>query len=110
MSKKSVIGAVFSVVLVGTRFGRDQLGKVLGTVQRRLGGEASDPFAVAPSEEDAALATGATAAELAPEVRQDLAAELPPTPGTVAVAVGAPNAPDLDVIAGDHDLEHRSTD
>ncbi len=93
-SKKSLVGAVFGAAVMGTRVGRELAGKVVGQVRRQLGmGGGSDPFAVVPPD-PATLSDGE---------RQDLAALLPPTPGTVAVAVGAPNAPDLDVIAGDHD-------
>lgn len=91
---KRLVGAALGAALLGTRLGREQLGKVMGMVNRRLGGGNADPLA------------DVTAQDLPPEVRQDFAADLPPTPGTVAVAVGAPNAPDLEVVAGDHDAEH----
>jgi hypothetical protein len=105
LSKKRLLGAVVGAVMVGTRIGREQLGKIVGLVKQRLGGGGSDPFAVAPTDRDVPL--DVSAADLPPEQRQAFAAEHPPTPGTVAVAVGAPNAPDLEVIAGDHDAEHR---
>ena len=102
LSKKRLVGAALGAAAVGTRVGREQIGKIVAAVRGRLGGGSR--------RDTAAIPPGASAADLPPEQRQDFAAKLPPTPGTVAVAVGAPNAPDLDVIAGEHDAEHRDAD
>lgn len=106
VSKKGLIGAAVAAAALGTRLGLQLAGTAVTALSRRFGPGGSDPFAVAPSQRDV-IPPDASAEELPPAVRQDFAADLPPTPGTVAVAVGAPNAPDLDVVAGDHDTEHR---
>ncbi|MGQ0843089.1 MAG: hypothetical protein ACT4QF_03030 [Sporichthyaceae bacterium] len=69
--------------LAGTRAGRDQIGRLVGLVKQRVGGaaEPTDP------------ATGGP-----PSVAEEVFTAEHPTPGTVAAAVGAPNAPDPDVI------------
>lgn len=81
--KAGLIGAVAGAALLATSAGRRQVGRAAALVKGR-GHEAGDPFAVDTTP-----------------TKEEIAASQPPTPGTVALAAGAPNAPDLDVIVGD---------
>lgn len=82
--KARLIGAVAGAALLATRMGRRQLGRV-AALAKGPAGNVGDPLAVEPTP-----------------TKEEIAAGQPPTPGTLAVPVGAPNAPDLDVIVGDH--------
>lgn len=87
LSVKKLLAGGTAGLLIGTRTGRAKLSTIAGFVKQRVGACKSSPD------------TGSAAPALPTSTAEEVFGAEHPTPGTVAAAVGAPNAPDLDAIA-----------